>query len=248
MKDQLDEMLVNWAKSNTPKDSHLKDLSDRIAAGVGKVRWAEESPVVFPLGAKLAYAALGAAAALVACLLFLGLTRYREASHNEDGSALARISTQQIRTESRLFAELERMFSKQLRWVSTSNGDVGLGVESEIGEETASSPLLVRIVVVARVSGERMWKPVWQADTVVRGQEMVEVAPNRKTGDKLALWVYPLSDGNIAVDTGLSLCNPVALTSRINSVAKPGTPMEMMNLTMNDTEYRVYQTVEPLRI
>lgn len=248
MKDQLDEMLVNWAKNNTPNDSHLKNLTDHITAGARNPRWNEEPLVVFPLGAKLAYSALGAAAALLACFLFLGLRLNWDASHGEDGSFLARISTQQMKTEGRLFAELERMFSSQLRWVSTSNGDVGLGVESETGEETAASPLLVRIVVVSRMSGEKIWKPVWQADTVVRGQEMVEVAPNRKTGDKLALWVYPLSDGNIAVDTGLSLSTPVELTSRINSVAKPGTPTEMVSLTMNNTEYRVYQTVEPLRI
>lgn len=247
MKNRIDEMLANWARSNTPPDSHLENLGDRIVTEAAKARWAQEPLTVFPLAARFAYAALGAAAAFVACILYVNLVR-PQSSPTGDGSILARISTRQIEADSRLFAELERMFPSQLRWVSRSNGDIGLGVESEIGGETAASPLLVRIVVVSKRAGEKIWKPVWQTDTVVRSQEMVEVVPNRKTGDKLVLWVYPLSDGNLAVDTGLSLCSPFALTSRTSSVAKPGAPSEIVNLKMDGAEYRVYQTVEPLRI
>ena len=84
------------------------------------------------------------------------------------------------------------------------------------------------------------------ADADDLSQEVVEVVPNRKAGNRLALWVYPLADGKIAVDTSLSLDMPVRISSKTTAVVRQGQPSEFMSVRIGETEYRVFQTVETL--
>ncbi len=81
---------------------------------------------------------------------------------------------------------------------------------------------------------------------LLRGQDIVEVVPNRNSANKLALWVYPLNDGKIAVDGSISLDAPVRLSCKVDAVVQRGVPLELMSLKDGEIEYRVFQTVTDL--
>ncbi|MCX6997960.1 MAG: hypothetical protein NTV49_12960 [Kiritimatiellaeota bacterium] len=193
---------------------------------------------------KLGYMALGSALTLLLALLF---TRFKPASEPAAATTWARLTVQQIQAETRLFRELERLFPDNLRWVVQSNGDLGLGVVATANVELKHTPAtLVRLVVVRRRMGDKSWQPAWNADVIVRDEELVEVTPNREKGNKLALWVYPLSDGALAVDTSLAFTVPANINSRVSTMMRHGHPAEIAALRSGDWECRVLQTVFPL--
>jgi hypothetical protein len=69
---------------------------------------------------------------------------------------------------------------------------------------------------------------------------------SQNKSNSLALWIYPLADGQLAVDAELDLEAPVRLASRINRVIVPGETVRVAQLHTDGTEYRMYQTVEIL--
>ena len=253
MKDKLDSILQDWAARQAPTEEHLLDLRSRITNEISQGRYLshteERSLAVIPLWSKLAYAGLGAAVTLIIALLYFNsfLAVRAPSSGNGSASSFAAISKKQVEAGERVFREMERLFPNNLRWVSESNGDIGMGVESVQGGILKDSPrILVRLTVVSRKEGEKLWKPIWKTDVLLRGEELVEVVPNREKDNRLALWVYPLADGKIAIDSNLALDVPIRLASRINAVVDPGEPAEIMSVRAEDTEYRVFQTVEVL--
>ena len=119
-----------------------------------------------------------------------------------------------------------------------------MGVEALQGPaEDPGRPAVVRLVVVSRRVGDVAWQPVWSTDVLLRGEEMVEVAAGRDSKDLLALWVYPLENGKVAVDTTLSLHTPVKISARSNTVVGRKEPNELVSVREGDAEYRVLQTV-----
>jgi hypothetical protein len=223
-------------------------LADRVIDEAVARRDADQhlevaEPSAFPFWRKLTYAAVGAATALL--VAFLCLRHGSVAPDLPAAAAFARITADQMRVHARLFSEMEHLFADRLRWVAESNGDVGLGVEALRGASSVNSaPLLVRLTVVSRKEGTREWAPTWSADVLLRGEEVVEVAPNRRADNRLALWVYPLGDGRIAADTSLSLSKPVPVSSKVSTVVQEGQPSELISVRVGGTEYRVFQAVE----
>jgi hypothetical protein len=143
---------------------------------------------------------------------------------------------------------MERLFAQDFRWVAESNGDVDLGVGVlPGGAGRQNAPTLVRLTVVARAEGQKAWRPIWNADVIVRGEDRVEISPNRKADNRLALWVCPLDDGKVAVDSVISLDAPVKVGGRLGTVVAQGVPTEVMAVRSGGTEYRVFQTTTVLR-
>lgn len=253
MNDKLDTILRQWAEARAPAESRLKALSARITTDAVRVQFVarQGQPAVFPFWTRLAYAAGGAVVAIIVCFGYF-MWSVPVVSHGSNASSavgLAGISTAQAEAGGRFFGEMQRMFADHLRWVVQSNGDVGLGVEPiRGGTEPGSQPLLVRLTVVSKASGDKAWKPVWYTDVMLRGQEVVQVSPNAKSNNSLKLWAYPMADGKIAIDTDLSLFGPVQLTSSSVSVVSPGEPSEILVIRRGNTEFRVFQTVESLSI
>ena len=247
MKDPLDSLLQDWSASHAPRADHLDQLSRTIGTEVVRQRYQQPpmtSSITGGLWRKLGYMALGSALTLLLALL---LTRFKPASEPAVATPWAMLSAQQIQAETRLFRELERLFPDNLRWVVQSNGDMGLGVAATASMELQRTPaMLVRMVVVSRRLGDKTWQPAWHADVIVRGGELVEVTPTRDKGNKLALWVYPLSDGAFAVDTSLAFTLPAPLNSRTSAVLHNGQPAEIATLRSGDWECRVLQTAFPL--
>lgn len=249
MNDKLGNMLHDWAAKRASAEEHLRELADRIRTEAAREKCKKTSLVIIPFWSKFGYACLGAVVTLIVSLFYIhSLAPVRlPSSGNGSAANLAVISGKQIETERRLFGEMKRLFSDRLRWISESNGDMGIGVESLPGGSPEDSlPMLVRLMVVSRKSGESTWRPVWNTDVLLHGEEIVEVVSNRESDNRLTLWVYPLADGKVAVDTSLSLEMPVRLSSRMNMVVQPGQPCEIVSLRSADTEYRVFQTVTAL--
>lgn len=246
---QLDQELKDWSESKRADQDHLTKLANSIHKNVVEARMdvlADEYPGNI-LGLKVAYAGLGAAVASIIFLLVGVVSNGPSPEPGTPSPQYATISAKDVQTSSTLFAEMEKMFSERLKWVAESNGDVGLGIESVPDAELSGSvPMLVRLVVVAQDQTTDESRTVWQADVLVRGEEFVEISPNRGADNKLGLWVYPLEDGKIALDTSLSLDAPVRLESRANRIASRGKPEEIMCLHTDGIEYRVFQTVEIL--
>jgi hypothetical protein len=253
MKDQLQSLLQSWTERRRPADGHLDDLRRRIrSAALQPVRRATAEEFVLltiPLAWKLRYAAAGALVVLalsVVCVRFLAPTG-GPARAPGSAEALATVSDREIETGRRLFGEMELLFADRLRWVAESNGDMGLGVESlPGGAPQDAAAVLVRLVIAGRKADEAVWRPVWRVDVLLRGSELVQIVPNARADNALTLWVYPMADGKVAVDTALSLKAPVEVSSSGGCVVDQGKPSEVLSLRAGDTEYRVLETVRTL--
>lgn len=116
-----------------------------------------------------------------------------------------------------------------------------------LGTIGASSTQSVTIAV-SRGIGETNWKQVWAACAIVQGQELVEISPNESGNSRLSLWVYPLADGKVAVDSTLALHTPEALNSTVTAVLGQNVPSELLYKQSGDAEYKVIQTVKVLSI
>lgn len=247
----LDSDLKDWAARHEPLPGHLDGLAARVTAEAARYRHAPANtpaPAWMPFLGKLGYALTGAVVAAVVLVLCIRYGAPRPGHAESD--ALARLATptaDQISAERCLFAETARLFPQRLRWIAQSNGDMGLGVEAaDQNWASDTPPMLVRLVVVSRKSGEAVWRQAWSTDVVLRGEDLAEITPNRDSANRLTLWVYPLQDGRVAVDTGVELDKPLKIASRLDSVVKAGEPAVVATVRSGDTEYRVFQTVERL--
>ena len=206
-RDPLDERLRSWAARRAPTASHLDALARRIHAAAAHLTPAcravasrrrdtrHLTPFPHPFALRFAYGLAGIAVGVALTLAFLRATPLTPGPR-DDGNAtrLAGISSGQIRVHKRLFQEMNRLFAERLRWVAETDGKMAMGVEALSGAANNAAPVLVRLTVLERRENGP-WIPAWNTDVLVRGEEMVEVAPDRKTDDRIVLWVYPLSDG-----------------------------------------------------
>jgi hypothetical protein len=196
----------------------------------------------------MAYRALGACAAVL--ILVIGVGYFFRTTPQESGAilaGLARPSAAQMGAFQRLFSETTRLFPKQLRWIVQSNGDIGLGIESDRNVQVADTPaMLVRLMLVTRAAGAKTWKPAWTTDIVMRGEDWVDIQPNRTGLDRLTLWVYPLENGKVAVDTSVAIDQPLRVSARLDTVVALGEPTEVTTTRRGGNEYKLLQTVEPL--
>jgi hypothetical protein len=247
---KLDDRLKEWAARHEASPSTLEKLASRVNVEAVRRRYANDTMPASALRlfwGKLGYALTGA---IVAGVVFVVLHHSQPQVGQGEVVMAERLvapTADQVSSIRHLFAETARLFPQRLRWIAQSNGDMGLGVEEGEQDWTSDTPpMLVRLVVVSRTGTESAWRPVWSSDVVLRGEDLAEITPNRNAANKLTLWVYPLQNGRVAVDTGVVLDKPMKFASRLNSVVKVGEPAEVGMVRRGDTEYRLFQTVEPL--
>jgi hypothetical protein len=246
----IDALLRKWADDHTPDHKHMAALQSRIAGKVAMTHpsSAELHETSTPASTtsrgiwrSLASAAAGAAVCLLTLLAIdrFATDQVRETRSDQPETAI--ISHCRIEAGVTLFEEMNRLFNGNLRWVAESNGDMGIGV-GEDREHLDSPPALVRLTMLARQAGTAEWSKVWQSDVMVREQDLVEVSPGHSS-DAISLWVFPLEDGQISVDTTVALNTPIRIRAQQSTVSTPGIPIQVASLTENGKEYRVYQTV-----
>lgn len=249
MKDKLNTILQAWAEGKVCPEPELRRIQMRIVAEASRrlnVMTGSGGGHV-SLRIKLGYAGLGAGLAVV-----IGLVCLRTALLPPEGGAGSLVgrgvlTDPETEWNSRVFREIERLFPENLRWVSESNGDLGMGLETTEDVSAESARLvLVKIVVVSRGRADVAWRPVWSAEVVLRSQYVVEIHPNKDAGNKLAMWVCPLADGNVAMDVGVSLEEPVRLFSSVSTVLSQNEPTEQLFMRDGEMECKVVQTVKVL--
>jgi hypothetical protein len=244
----FDGILKDWAKANEPSDDRLDKLAAGIRNEIVAHRHEQESntvPARFGLLPRLAYAALGSAVTLVLAVFWV---LHTSPVRDQEGLELAAISARRAAVGGKLFAEMDRLFSHDFRWVAESDGDIDVGVGVLVGGAgRKDAPVLVLLTVVEREEGRETWRPVWNADIIVRGEDRVEITPNRKADNRVALWVCPLEDGKVAVDSVISLEAPVRVGGSLGAVVAQGVPTEIMAVRSGGKEYRVFQTTTLLK-
>ena len=248
----LDKLLEAWATRHAIGEAHRRELADRIAEELPRHRLAALDESVArrarpPLGTRLAYAALGGAAALAIALGVALLSPPRPADSGDAvASELASIPHSELEARARLFCEVERLFADELRWVADTDEAVRVDVRPAVGGPAPDAvPLLIRVVVVERKPGGT-WRKLLRADILTRSEELVQAAPDPTGDHRLVLWAYPLPDGNIAVDTSLRLNSLVRAGVDATNVVAPGEPIELLSLKVPEAEYRVFQVVKAL--
>jgi hypothetical protein len=251
-KDQLNDMLRQWAHNQEPSDECFTQLQKRITAGAVEWRYAERKTeqrrfLPMPVFSRLSYAVLGAVLAAVIAGYLSARFGGSNGSELKTAAGLAVISPQRIVTAQSLYNETSQLFDANVRWVVDSGQDMDIQIDAvPAGAAQKHSPVLMRMTVVSRKKGEKTWKSVWNSDVMIRGEDQVNVAPDRQAGNLLTAWVYPLEDGKVMVNSSLKLDVPVRIGSSINNIVEQNVPTQVALLKTEDSEYRVFQTVKVL--
>jgi hypothetical protein len=250
--DRLTRLLRRWAKRHAPDEAEQDLLRARLRTTVQETPFLDPESDPSALHSRhpwrpVAWASVGAAAALVAMLAFWPAQppgRQDSPSSSDRAAALAAFPDRQLAEKTAVLTEMERLFGGRLAWFAEVDHEIRLGVTPEASRGAA---MVVRVVVVARRGREDSWKPVWAADVVTHGEEVVELAPVQGRGGKLQLWTCPLPDGTVAVDAELALNQGLALRSSSTGVQQDGTPCRTFSLRTDGVEYQVYQTITMLK-
>jgi len=254
--EELDRTLKAWADLKRSPPERVDQLAKQICRESRRRQdenrfsgvWCE--PVAFWRKARYAAAGAGFAAVVSFLVLWMVLPSAHDAGHGVDAQirGLAGISVDQLQSCTRLYRELKRLFPYGLQWIAQSDGQVGLGLETSPDMTTPNAvPMIVKVTVLSRKTGERAWRQSWSTELIMNSQERVEVVPDQATENKLALWVYPLEDGKLAVDSSVELRLPVTVASRLNAVVTPGQPAKIAVLALDGIEYGIFQTVDVMK-
>jgi hypothetical protein len=256
--DPLERLLRGWA------DRHAADSGslDRIQGAIGQAMEGDaqsqlrESTFAAPgrWQSRALWFAIGAVAALLLAMVSIRLwspQRPEVGGHDpppRSGGVQAAITPDQVARDTKLFAELDRMFGRQLRWVAESDGSMELGIEPDAAAAPPanSKPVTIRFTVVKRVPGDRDWSVVWTVNLVARNEQLVQLQPAQADSPSLMVWAYPLPDGKIACDTEWSLGGSGRLQGKASELQSAGDVRELASAADGGVEYRVYQAVQLL--
>ena len=257
-RDPLDRLLRGWAARHAADSGSL----ERIQGAIGQAleqddplqvggttlaapgRW--QSGVLWP--------SLGVVAALLLALvsaMFWSPQRPEIARldlPSSSGDVQAGITPEQLVRETKLFAELDRVFGRQLRWVAEWDGKVELGIEPDAtaAVQANSKPVTIRFTVVKRGQSDRDWSVAWTVNLVVRNEQLVQLQPAEADSPSLMVWIYTLADGKIACDADLSLGGSEGLHVKASELQSAGDVRELASTAEGGVEYRVYQAVQLL--
>lgn len=245
--------LADWYKNLQPEQSVRQEILSRIRYAVTEDNvYAAETVIqsndLFWL--KLRYAFAGAVIAAFVTFMHLSFTANPAPQLQSNGPAesFAAIPEKRMHFGYELFKSFEQQFAEKLRWVSTSSGYVGLGISEDSDSfPDANEPVMVRMVVVASHAGEEWWRPVWHADVILRGGEVVEVVPNDYAENRVKLLVYRRNDGLITIGTSLSLEEPLNLSTRDIRTVEINRPSVLNLPSDTNYDYKLLHAVRPLK-
>ncbi len=254
MSDNLKKTIQDWSAAREASPESLRILSARISTETARRRsppaTTGSAALPPPLWPRFALAAC--ASAVLALTAFIVCFRFAASDSKEiniASSLPAAITGEQAENGRKLFNELEYVFADQLRWAAYSNGKIKLGIEPiQGGADRDSAAFQYRLTVLSRKAGDKTWQPAWTKDVLLRSEEFVEVTSDSSERNSLSLWILPVPDGKVMVETGLSLDAPARIASRSSSLMDIGKPVELLSTRSEDTEYRVFQSVALLSI
>jgi hypothetical protein len=253
--DQLAHLLRQWADRQAPSKEEIDWLQARVMAAIDDETCRDGITVPPPhrlaMWGRVMWFSLGVAATiLVVAFLWhrghVGLPNPVQ-SAEEDTSTLAWFSAPQLEEKAVLLSEMERLFTDRLAWVAEDGREVRVALAGDAEKTSQGVPIAVRVVAVARRIGSDQWKPVWNVDVVTRGEQLVDLVPPGRQGEKFQAWALPLPDGMVAVDANLTLNGGVATEASFSGIQKAGAPNRIFTLKKGDVEFEVYQTVALLK-
>ena len=249
--DTLDDRFRQWSSAQQPDEQELRQLTARITQEARRRRRTGEATT--PAYGMLAMrsTAFAAITVILLCTAAILLRDRREPGSAvaglTGGGAWAGIFERKAVDDRRLFDEMHRLFDDRLRWMADFNGNVSVGVdELPGGTDADTTPIAMRLVVVARHTGETTWRPVWSSDVLLRADERVQIAADGDDAGRMTLWAHSLADGNVAVEADLHLKAPMCIASVVDAVFADGVPTEIATLRSGGREYRVLQSVTML--
>ena len=261
--DPLGNLLRQWAEQNTPAEADIQRLRKRVTQAVHDERFLDMPPpqILPPRRRAPGFSLCFALGAAVAVLLVLVLRPVSEqsrpvavqqevvAAHDDPSQFLALVQFQQsqLAEKARLLAGMEEMFNGRLAWIAEHDRAVELGILPDAIGARETKPMVVRVVVLARASGETGWKPIWQTEVISQDEEVVELAAEGPQDGTLRLWMHSLPDGAIAVDVHLALKGGTCVRSEFSGIQRTGIPQRIFGSQTEDVEYQVYQTVALLQ-
>jgi hypothetical protein len=256
--DPLDLLLRGWA------DRHAADSGslDRIQGAIGQAMKRDaqsqvrESTFAVPgrWQSRALWPSIGVVAALLLAMvsvMFWSPKRPEIARHDppqSSGDVQAGITPEQLVRDTKLFAELDRVFGRQLRWVAESDGKLELGIEPDATAALPanSKPVTIRFTVVKRGQSDRDWSVAWTVNLVARNEQLVQLQQAEADSPSLMVWTYTLADGKIACDAELSLGGSQGWRMKGSELQSAGDVREMGSAAEEGVEYRVYQAVQLL--
>jgi len=247
----LDERFRCWSSARESSDEHLRQMTARIVDEACRRRRVEacRKPGRAASAARHRLAWTGAAVAICAVAVWIAAP-WRAAQHagiERGDNRLARIRDDEAEQDRRLFGEMRRLFSDQLRWVAEFDGDVSVGVNDlPGGTDSNARPVSLRLVVVARTGSDPTWRVVWHGDLLLRADERVRVAASRDGAGTLTVWTHAVNEAAVAVEADVRLAAPVRVASRVDTVFADGIPREIAAMRSGDREYRVLQSARVL--
>lgn len=254
----LDRLLVDWAKQHEPADERFSELQRQLHSSMSELapEVAAVAPVSLDRRRKVQWFGLGAATGLAAgvalvCVFWMSRSEVPNAPASLEvahkAPREAGIDAKQASAKSVLMAEMGRLFPDQVAWVAETDDDVQFKLNDAASESTSKS-LEVRLLVMSRRIGDKDWTARWKLDVAARQEEPVYLDRSSTNGQegRASVWMLPMTDSRIYVETSLSLSAPLALTTTVCGVQDPGTPVRILWLKSGDQEYEVYQTVAVL--
>jgi hypothetical protein len=259
--DPLDLLLRGWA------DRHAADSGslDRVQCAIGQAMEQDaqsqvgESTVAAPgrWQSRALWPSIGVVAALLLAIVSIMLWPTSSPKQPEiarsypppgSGGVQAAITPDQVARDTKLFAELDRLFGRQLRWVAESDGKLDLGIEPDAAAAPPanSKPVTIHFTVVKRGRGDRDWSVVWRVNLVARNEQLVQLQPAQADSPSLMVWTYTLADGKIACDADLSLGGSQGWHMKASELQSAGDVRELASAAEGGVEYRVYQAVQLL--
>jgi len=248
MNDKLDRLLQDWAAQTRWPENRRRQVEAKIAQEVRRQARLGSSPeprATAPgFGIRLAYLACGAAVALLAVC---AARHFLPAARNGERIEPSLAAANRVKSMSVLFDEANRLFDGELRWIAQTGSDVKMEINPpRIGVSRDPEAFAVAIAVVARPVGQTQWRPVWETRVVTRPQDWIETALDAKSENRLRLWLLPLPDGRIALESGLTLNVPFQFRTQTSEILEDGQPCRVISITQGGTEYRIIQTVTRL--
>lgn len=248
-KHQIDGILRDWARRQAIGTERLDRLcrtaKDRVAANPPSFKRSTSAwgRLIWP-----AAAAVAAAMLIIARIWSAGDHRGREKAGicPADAAGVERLLSSDDSARAAVLADaIQRLFAHEWRWVAQSDGNIEIETvapDTMPGHKAAQS-ILVRFVVMTRPRGEAGWRTTWETDVLMRSEDFLDFKPDPTLANRLQLWVYPLGDGKVAIDTGVDLESPIHVATHAQNLVSEGKPVEILALMTDAAEYRVMQEV-----
>ncbi|MFW5893635.1 MAG: hypothetical protein ACOCUY_00675 [Verrucomicrobiota bacterium] len=243
---KLNALLRDWAAETQPDEETKKRLRKEVCESLrctriprtmfseGRVRTSQGNLTA------LRWAPAAAAIVLVAGLaLFFAQTPPPSRSESND-QGLGAPADESLP----LFEEVSRLFENRLHWAVETGSGLHLNIDQLRTKGGGCGTALLVETVVLTEGAAGAWRQIWKARALTCPDELIEAPTNGNARSKMLQWTHRLPDGNLAVETELSLSES-SFSGSFDGILVPGEAKAVATLRQDGRVYRVQQRVRP---